>query len=433
MVGIETPMDEAAESTFTQTLSVLLKSILADSDIDLNYVTTIGDSQHMGTILDVNVKFSGLYRPVVEQNLGGIIIEAFNTDTQNAFVSALNNQGDYFSGASSVILTLKQSGSRPAPTPAPTGGVQIESLPSNVPPSSSVEPPPPTDFSTSQLPPISTEQPSAISPPRAEPGSPDTLGPFYLAVLVHNTPYQTMYMDDADFDKFAEVLVAIVNEQMADSMTVVKEVTLGYQQLISLGNGLTATEVNISYEVSASTSLSASEVGGKVARAVGRNRKEILSVLQSNSDFHPYFQEIDEIQSQNIASVGDPTSTASLPDVIPERPITSPPSPSPTPPEVEEDEPEYPVVEEDSDAQEVETEEYAGPLVSDLLANDAAKAQAEKDAAKANAGVKEATAEINEPSGPGAGGEYLLNTAHELCNLICSLLTFTLTCCFPVN
>jgi hypothetical protein len=426
MIGIETPSDEAAESTFAQTLSAVVKSILEDSKIALNSVTTIGDSQHMGTILDLNVKFSGLYRPPVEQNLGGIIIEGFNSETQDAFVSALSNQGDYFSGVSGVLLTLKEDESRPAslPTSAPTrtGGILIETLPSNIPPSASVASPPTADASASQAPTLSTHPPT-ISPPRAAQSSNETLslGPFYLAVLIHNTPYQTLYMEEADFDKFAEALVATVNEQMGDSMTVVKEVTLGYQQLISLGNGLgTATEVNLAYEVS--TSLSASEVREGIARAVGRNRKEILSLLQSDTETFPYFLEIDEIQAQNIASIGDPTSTASLPDVIPEKPIiTQPPSPSPT--EVKEVEPEADQVEEDSGAQ----EEGTGPLVADILESDAAKAKAESDAAKAKAEsdaananknetglvqVKE-VADPNEPGGSGAGGEMLmLPTAH---------------------
>jgi hypothetical protein len=208
---------------------------------------------------------------------------------------------------------------------------------------------------------------------------------------------------------------------MGDSMTVVKEVTLGYQQLISLGSDLTATEINLSYKVS--TSLSESEVRDKIPRAVGRTRKEILSLLQSDADTFPYFLEIDEIQAQNILSIGEPTSAATLPDVIPERPITLPPSPSPT--KVEVDETKADQVEEDK-----ESGKLTGPLVGDLLESDAAKAQAEIDAAKAQAEseateananknvtdavqVKEAIADTNEPGSSRAGGElFMLPTAH---------------------
>lgn len=447
MIGIETPTDEAAESTFAEILSVVVKPILEDSNIALNSVTTFGDSQHMGTILDVNVKFSGLYRPPVVQNLGGIIIEGFDFETQDAFVSALSNQGDYFSGVSGVLLTLKEEDSLPAslPTsaPTPTGGIQIETVPSNTPPSASVASPSPAESNASQSPTLSTQLPTfsaaqgsnethalgsnathAQSSNETLPqGSNETLsfGPFYLAVLIHNTPYQTVYMEEADFNKFAEALVATVNKEMGDSMTVVKEVTLGYQQLISLGSDLTATEINLSYKVS--TSLSESEVRDKIPRAVGRTRKEILSLLQSDADTFPYFLEIDEIQAQNILSIGEPTSAATLPDVIPERPITLPPSPSPT--KVEVDETEADQVEEDK-----ESGKLTGPLVGDLLESDAAKAQAEIDAAKAQAEseateananknvtdavqVKEAIADTNEPGSSRAGGElFMLPTAH---------------------
>eukprot|EP00577_Skeletonema_sp_RCC1716_P026376 CAMPEP_0113427560 /NCGR_PEP_ID=MMETSP0013_2-20120614/31373_1 /TAXON_ID=2843 ORGANISM="Skeletonema costatum, Strain 1716" /NCGR_SAMPLE_ID=MMETSP0013_2 /ASSEMBLY_ACC=CAM_ASM_000158 /LENGTH=200 /DNA_ID=CAMNT_0000316007 /DNA_START=318 /DNA_END=917 /DNA_ORIENTATION=- /assembly_acc=CAM_ASM_000158 len=124
MIGVQTPMDEAAESTLTQTLTTFLEPILEDSNIALDSVGIIGDPQHLGVMLDVNVKFTGLYRPPVEQNLGGIIMGAFNSGAQNAFsssviiqnafISALSSQGSYFSGVVSVLLTLKENGSRPA-------------------------------------------------------------------------------------------------------------------------------------------------------------------------------------------------------------------------------------------------------------------------------------------------------------------------------
>eukprot|EP00986_Skeletonema_menzelii_P012582 scaffold6985_cov139-Skeletonema_menzelii.AAC.4 len=141
MIGVVKPMDEAAESTLTQTLSTFLEPILAESKIALDSVGIIGDSQHSGVMLDVRVKFSGLYRPSVEQNLGGIIIGAFSCGTQtyssssvvmqNAFISSLSSHDSYYSGVVSILSTLEENGSRSLPsptTPAPT--VQIENSPS---------------------------------------------------------------------------------------------------------------------------------------------------------------------------------------------------------------------------------------------------------------------------------------------------------------
>jgi len=391
MIGVQTPMDEAAESTLTQTLTTFLEPILEDSNIALDSVGIIGDPQHLGVMLDVNVKFTGLYRPPVEQNLGGIIMGAFNSGAQNAFsssviiqnafISALSSQGSYFSGVVSVLLTLKENGSRPAPPPAPAPTAQIDNLPSNIPPSASVGPPPPTEF--------------------------------YLSVIVYNTPYQTLYMNDADFNKLAEVLISAVNIQMGNSMTI-EGVTLGYHKLISLGNyGLTATEINLGYKVS--TNLPASTVGDDVARAVGRSKKAVLSLLQGQSDALPYFLEVDEIQAQNIASIGDPNGAASLPNVIPQKPITQPP-------------------EEDSDVQEAETGEFTGPLVGELLASDAAKEKAEEEAAGNELAEKEAAKEQanaaadpvvkNDPGGLGSGALVGIVIVLMICFMVVLGLTY---------
>lgn len=341
MIGVQTPMNEAAKNTLTQTLSDFLEPILEASNIALDSVTVVGNPQHSGVMLDVSVKFTGLYRPTVEQNLGRIIIAAFSSGTQNAysssvimqnaFISSLSSQGSYFNGVVSVLLTLKENGSRPAPPPTP--------------------------------------------PPVAAPTM------FYLSVTLYNTPYQTRYMEDSDFDKFAEVLISVVNTHMEDSMTTIKRVVVGQYKLISIGNfGLTATEVDLGYEVS--TNLSASKVGYEVATAVGQNRQEILSLLEDEFIFYPYFLEVDEIQAQNVATIGDPSSSAALPNVIPEKPAQ---------------------------------EGSGGPLVGELLASDEAKAQAEKEKAKALADMLKAQAEAdaanrapvvnNTSGGLGTGGE----------------------------
>mmetsp|Transcript_3651 Transcript_3651/g.6089 ORF Transcript_3651/g.6089 Transcript_3651/m.6089 type:complete len:249 (+) Transcript_3651:1326-2072(+) len=101
MIGVVKPMDEAAESTLTQTLSTFLEPILAESKIALDSVGIIGDSQHSGVMLDVRVKFSGLYRPSVEQNLGGIIIGAFSCGTQTYSSSSVVMQNAFISSLSS--------------------------------------------------------------------------------------------------------------------------------------------------------------------------------------------------------------------------------------------------------------------------------------------------------------------------------------------
>jgi len=185
-------------------------------------------------------------------------------------------------------------------------------------------------------------------------------------------------MEDRDFDKFAEAFKSTVDTQLTDSMTVVRGVTLGYHQLISLGNRVTATEINFDYMVS--TNLTESDVGKKVARAVGRNRQEMIASLRGEKDSFPYFLEVKEIQAQNIASIGVPGSSTTLPKNIPERPITQPPTYSPT------ILPTIPKVEEVEAEVEVEKEEEdAGISVADLLASDAEKVQAAKDEAIANA------------------------------------------------
>ena len=235
---------------------------------------------------------------------------------------------------------------------------QIDNLPSNIPPSASVGPPPPTEF--------------------------------YLSVIVYNTPYQTLYMNDDDFNKLAEVLILALNIQMGNSMTI-EGVTLGYHKLISLGNyGLTATEINLGYKVS--TNLPASTVGDDVARAIGRSKKAVLSLLQGQSEnAFPYFLEVDEIQAQNIASIGDPNGAASLPNVIPQKPITQPP-------------------EENSDVQEGETGEFTGPLLGELLAEEAAAGNelAEKEVVKELANAAADPVVKNDPGGLGSGGEWFM-------------------------
>eukprot|EP00984_Skeletonema_dohrnii_P005462 scaffold1921_cov112-Skeletonema_dohrnii-CCMP3373.AAC.2 len=192
-------------------------------------------------------------------------------------------------------------------------------------------------------------------------------------------------MSDDDFNKLAEVLILAVNIQMGNSMTI-EGVTLGYHKLISLGNyGLTATEINLGYKVS--TNLPASTVGDEVARAVGRSKKAVLSLLQGQSeDAFPYFLEVDEIHAQNIASIGDPNGAASLPNVIPQKPITQPP-------------------EEDSDLEEGETGEFTGPLVGELLAEEAAAGNevAEKEVVQELANATVDPVVKNDPGGLGSG------------------------------
>ena len=290
-------------------------------------------------------------------------------------------------------MSSKTNESRPGPPVPP---------PTSSPTSTEVEPPAQAttnESSSSQPPTLSTQSLIASSP-------------FYLAVLIQNTPYQTRYMEDEDFDKFIEVMKAIVNAKMEDSMTVIKRVTLGYHQLISLPNRITATEINFEYKVS--TNLTESEVGQTVARKIGRNRQDILSSLQEQSDSFPYFLEVKEVQAQSIASIGEPTSTATLPENVPEKPKTQPPTPSPTfpptPLKVEEDEPE-------------EVEEDLGITVADLLASDAAKAQAAKEEAEANArnvtdavGIADLT--VVDSGGLGAGGKlFVLLALFELLEL----------------
>ena len=375
MIRIERPMDQAAERTFIKALTLVLEQILNAFNIVLDSVTVM-DSRHTGTILYTNVKLLGLHRPQIEINLGQIVIDAFNSGAQQEFTNALGN--NYFSGVIGVFLSLKKNESRPAPppTPAPTVSIKVETLPPNIWPSTVVEPPPPAAPTLSWS--ISSEPPT-VSPtePLTDPGAP-TIGPFFLAVLIQNTPYQTRYMEDRDFDKFAEAFKSTVDTQLEDSMTVVRGVTLGYRQLISLGNRVTATEINFDYMVS--TNLTESDVGKKVARAVGRNRQEMIVSLRGEKDSFPYFLEVKEIQAQNIASIGVPGSSTTLPKNIPERPITQPPTYSPT------ILPTIPKVEEVEVEVEVEKEEEdAGISVADLLASDAEKVQAAKDEAIANA------------------------------------------------
>ena len=307
MIGVQSPMDKTAEDTLTQALRTFLDPFLEASNIGLDTVSVVNDPQQLGVMLDVSVKFTGLYRPPVEQNLGAIIIVALNSGTQssfsapvviqNAFISSLGNQGSYFSGVVSALLTLKENGSKPVPRPTPP--------PTRAPPT-----PPPTR--TSELVSKPTYNPPSIP---AKPPSPKI---FYLSVILYNTPYQTRYMSDADFDKFTEVFVTVVNE-MRGSMTNIKRISSAQHRLISIGNyGLTATEINLGYEVY--TNLQPSEVGYAVARAVSGNKEEMMSLLQRDYLFYPFYLEIDEIQAQNIASMGDPISTANLPNVIPEKP-----------------------------------------------------------------------------------------------------------------
>jgi len=377
MIRIERPMDQAAERTFIKALTLVLEQIMNAFNIVLDSVTVM-DSRQTGTILYTNVKLLGLHRPqMMAINLGQLVIDAFNSGAQQEFTNALGN--NYFSGVIGVFLSLKKNESRPAPppTPAPTVSIKVETLPPNIVPSTVVEPsplPPPT-LSWS----IST-QPPTVSPtePPTEPGAP-TIGPFFLAVLIQNTPYQTRYMEDRDFDKFAEAFKSTVDAQLEDSMTVVRGVTLGYHQLISLGNRVTATEINFEYMVS--TNLTESDVGKKVSRAVGRNRLDMIASLRGERDSFPYFLEVKEIQAQNIASIGVPGSTTTLPKNIPERPITQPPTYLPT------ISPSIPKVEEVEEVEvEVEKEEEdAGISVADLLASDAEKVQAAKDEAMAKA------------------------------------------------
>src|SRR5210317_947210 len=125
IIGIETTMDEVATATFSEAMTTVLSPILEELNIALDSVT-VTDQQNLGTILDVNVRFSGYYRPPMEQSLGGVIIDAFDTEMQNAFISTLNNQGEYFSGVQEgggVILALIEDDSTPAtvPTLAPSG------------------------------------------------------------------------------------------------------------------------------------------------------------------------------------------------------------------------------------------------------------------------------------------------------------------------
>ena len=203
-------------------------------------------------------------------------------------------------------------------------------------------------------------------------------------------------MDEADFNKFAQVLTSVLNEKLGDALTI-EDVTLGYHQLIQVGSG-TATEVNLSYEVA--SNLASSQIESMVSRAVGRNRKEIISLLQNDKDFYPYFLEIGEIQAQSIKQFGDPTSTATLPDNIPVKPTPSP-TPLPLAPEEIVDEPEADqnLGEEDSNAQVAEPE-WTGPTAAELLA--------EEEAKKNQAGLTPTAVEpnaTNEPGGSNGGGE----------------------------
>lgn len=360
MIGVQSPLDEAAENTLTQTLSTFLAPILEETNVALDSVGII-DSQQSGVMLDVNVKFTGLYRPSMEQNLGQIVIDAFNGKAQtalsepvivqNTFISLLSSESSSFSGVVSALLTLQNYGFRPVPSPTPS--------------------------------------PTATPPPTER-----TM--YYLSVTVYNTPYQTLYMDDFDFEKFAEVLASILNRQIGNSITI-KGVRLGYHKLISLGNyGLTATEIHLGYEVS--TNLSASEVGDEVARAVGRSKKAMLSLLQDHSDMYPYFLEIDDIQAQSISSIGDSNGGAWLPSVIPEKPLLTQPA-------------EKLSAEEGSNVQEAETGAFSGPLVGELLAIDSAKDQAATAAGNVKANtVIEPTTVKNDPGGLGAGGEWLMHS-----------------------
>lgn len=369
-------MDQAAERTFTKALSIVLEPTLKAFNIVLDSVS-IMDSRQTGTILYVNAKIMAQSRPQVqeEQNLGQIIINAFNSGAQREFTAALGN--NYYSGVIGVFLSLQKNESRPAPPPTPAPTLSI-TLPPILLPATVVEPPPTppatNGFIYTLSPTVSTPSPT-ISPPPTFP----TFGPFYLAVLIQNTPYQTRYMEDSDFDQFAEVFVSAVKTQMEDSFTDVKGVTLGYHQLISLGNRVTATEINFGYQVS--TNLTEAEIGRKVARAVGRNRQDMLSSLLSLSDSFPFYLEVDEIQAQNIASIGEPSSTATLPKEVPEKPVTQPPTPSPTSP------PTFLQVEEEVPKVVNDTEEEVGITVADLLASDAEKAQAAKDEAIAKANL----------------------------------------------
>lgn len=394
IIGIETTMDEVATATFSEAMTTVLSPILEELNIALDSVT-VTDQQNLGTILDVNVKFSGYYRPPIEQSLGGVIIDAFNTEIQNAFISTLNNQGgEYFSGVQEggVILALIEDESREAtvPTFAPSGSIQIETLPSdNTPPqtSSSVEEEP-----ISTEPQLPTQSPTTSPPPTIAPR--ELQGPFYLAVLIQNTPYQSKYMDEADFDKFAQVLTSVLNDKLGDALTI-EDVTLGYQQLIQVGSG-TATEVNLSYEVA--SSLASSQIESMVSRAVGRNRKEIISLLQDDLASGSYFLEIGEMQAQSITQFGDPTSTATLPDIIPVKPTPSP-TPLPPPEVVVDEQPEADQNqgEEDSNAQVAEPV-WTGPTAAELLA--------EEEAKKNQAGVSPTAVEpIDEPGGSNGGGE----------------------------
>ena len=382
MIRVDKNMGEGATRTFKKALLLVIEPILEASNIALDSVTVL-DSQHTGTVLYVTVKISGLYRPSVEQNLGEIIINAFNTGAQTAFRAALGN--NFFGGVIGVFLSLKSNESIPAPTPTPppTVSIKIETLPPNIiVPSTPVEPPqtPTTTISDSVTNPTVSNQ----SPGEKDPSDQQTIDNLYLAVLIQNSPYQTYYMNDEEFDLFAEVFMLTIEKQMEDSMTYVTDYTLGYHQLISLGNGVTATEINFGYTIS--TNLTSTDVGKQVARVVGRTRAEIISSLRENADEYPYFLEAKEIQAQNIASISEPTSTATLPENIPEKPVTQSPTPfpslSPTAAITEEEEPE--VIEEDD-----------GILVGDLLESDAAKAQAAKDAAKANATTASFSNETN--------------------------------------
>ncbi|KAL7494113.1 hypothetical protein ACHAWT_003004, partial [Skeletonema menzelii] len=138
IIRIEKPMDQAAERTFTKALSTVLEKTLKVNNMILDSVGIL-DSRQSGTILYVDVKVSGLYRPQVEQNLGQIIIDAFNAGAQKDFTSALGN--NYFSGVIGVFLSLKKNESRPAPpVPPPTFS---PTLPPDMLPPTAAEPPAP--------------------------------------------------------------------------------------------------------------------------------------------------------------------------------------------------------------------------------------------------------------------------------------------------
>ena len=135
MSGFEKDMCDISESILTDALKFVVRPILEDSNIALDSVNvlsvrhdsistldsvTVLDSQQTGTVLYVTVKISGLYRPTVEQNLGEIIINAFNSGKRNDFQAALGD--DFFGGVIWVHLSSKNNESLPAP-PSPMASI----------------------------------------------------------------------------------------------------------------------------------------------------------------------------------------------------------------------------------------------------------------------------------------------------------------------